>query len=248
MLIMIPLILILIYFTLEYFLMEKKLHAFENVSTKFFLDFKRSLIKNKCDSIYLNLYKLHSTLGSQYPKENSSLYDSTLYKSFNSERLDNAQIKNIWLVDSDFNDMQTDVTNTSISNKNIVDVMEFISNFNYKDSSFIDHQALEQMLEKHLNSNELTKKKVVSFGLYEKDYMPWIETILYKMNNRSTLEIVDYKQKTYENFNLKWTSLLSYLRENYDTSIASNTLFNQYEQYDIIISHQILDKVRCLLK
>jgi hypothetical protein len=246
MLIIFSLIVIFIYFTFDNFLVEKKLHAFENVSARLFFDFKRSLIKDKCDEIYLNLYKLHSTLGSKYPKRNISLYDSNLYKSFNSERIDNAQIKNTWLVDSDFKDMQTDVTKTFISNKNIVEVMEFISNLNKKDTSYINHQALEQMLKKHLNSSELTKKKVVTFGFYDKDYTPWIETILYKMNNQSMLEIVDYKQKTYEHFNFKWTSLLIYLRENYDKSMASSTLFNQYEQYDIIISHQVIDKVKSL--
>ena len=189
------LLIITIYIVAENFIIKINFCQFESVSSEIVYQssFKDSITKEKCDSIFSNLYKLHSAIGSQYPKNNYSLYDSNLYKSFNSERLDRVQINNVWLVDSDFVDIKSESNNVNInafvSINNIMEVMEFISSSNYYDSSYLNHQALIQMLNKHLNSNELPNKKIVSFGLYQKDYVPWIETILFKMNNQSKLKI-----------------------------------------------------------
>jgi len=207
--------------------------------------FKNFQSKKKCDVIYLNLYKLHSTIGSQYPKQNYSQYKSDRYKSFNRDRLDNAQIKNVWLVDSDFNDINNE-TNESIkfiSNKNIAEVMEFISASDYYNSRYVDHQKLFLMLRKHLDLNEISRKNIALIGLYERDYLPWIETFLFMMSNQLKLRIIDHKPKNYENFNFEWTSLTKYLREKYTKSIITKSLFNEYQDYDIIISHHMIDRV-----
>jgi hypothetical protein len=241
-------LLITCYIVTENFFIKINLFQTERIlaKTNYRFNFKDSQSKEKCDSIYLNLYKLHSTKGSHYPKENVSLYDSNLYKSFNSERLDNVQIKNIWLVDADFKEITSEnkKTQTFVSNKNILEVGEFISTSNYYDSSYFNHQGLIKMLRKYLNITELSKKNVASFGFYEQDYIPWVETIFYKMNNQSKLKIIDYKRKEYENINFEWIPLVNFLHTKYEKSIMSSSLLNQYQEFDIIISHHNIDKVR----
>ena len=241
-------ILITCYIVTEHFLIKINVFQTEKIlaKTTYRINFKDSQSKENCDSIYFNLYKLHSTIGSHYPKENVSLYDSNLYKSYNSERLDNVQIKNTWLVDADFKEITSEnkTTQTFVSNKNILELGEFISTSNYYDSSYFNHQGLIKMLRKHLNIYELPKKNVASFGYYEQDYIPWIETILYKMNNQSKLKIIDYKRKEYENLNFEWIPLVKFLHVKYEKSTMSSSLLNHYQEFDIIISHHIIDKVR----
>jgi hypothetical protein len=246
-LILLSFVLILIYFKTENIIINISLYRVESFTRELYFQnkFKNFQSKKKCDSIYLNLYKLHSTIGSQYPKQNYSQYKSDLYKSFNRDRLDNAQIKNAWLVDSDFYDIKNETNEALkyISNKHIVEVMEFISMADYYNSLYVDHQKLFLMLRKYLNLNEISRKNIALIGLYERDYVPWIETFLFMMSNQLKLRIIDHKPKHYENFNFEWTSMTKYLREKYTKSIITNSLVNEYQDYDIIISHHMIDRV-----
>ena len=197
--------------------------------------------QSKCDEIFLNLYRFHSTVGSAYPKKNYSLYDLSLYKSFNDKRDDNAQIEHVWFVDFDYLDIKN-VSNKEksffISNTKILDLIEFSKKLSF--TTYVDHQLLNKMFGKYLSPNDLAEKNIALLGLYDKDYVPWIESFLHKTNKHARLTIIDYQDKVYENTNFKWVSLVNYLNDKYLSSIKTQS---QYDEYDIVISHHLIDKV-----
>ena len=202
---------------------------------------------HKCNEIYMNLYKFHSTMGSEYPKKDYRLYNLNQYNNiFKTQRTYDLKVENVWLVDTDYlhiKNMTKANEKQSISNKQLQDLTEFAAirqNEPHFTTAHLDYEPLDSMLNKYLSSNEMTSKKIALLGLYEIDYVPWIESILIKMNRQTSMILIDYQHKVYENPNIKWIFLNKYLKDSYANSIAKKI---SYGEYDILISHHMIDKV-----
>ena len=204
-------------------------------------------LHQKCNGIYINLYKFHSTLGSKYPKKALNEYN----KNFTNQSKNNLKVDHVWLVDMDYLHMKNESKSNKIqiiSNKELQDLAEFtfkLQSSHHFVTAHLDYEPLDSMLCKYLSFNEIASKKIGLLGLYEIDYLPWIESILLKMNKQVSVFVIDYQPKVYENPNIKWTFLNNYLNESYANSIAKKS---SYEEYDIVISHHMIDKVQNVFK
>ena len=209
-------------------------------------------LHQKCNEMYINLYKFHSTLGSEYPKKDLNQYN----KNFTNQRKDNLKVDHVWFDDTDYLHMKNESKSNQIriiSNKELQDLAEFtlkLQNSHHFVTAHLDYEPLDSMLCKYLSFNEIASKKIALLGLYEIDYLPWIESILLKINMQVSMFVIDYQPKVYENPNIKWAFLNNYLKESYANSIAKKS---SYKEYDIVISHHMIDKVQngfkiCFLK
>ncbi len=175
---------------------------------------------SQCYAIGKNFSKFIKTFGKTKPsKEIINL----------NEQSNSFEIKNEWIVDQYYNDFIKYKDEIQfINNLKIKQIQELITN-NLSYNSFDDFN-LRQILNKHLvNNKKYEKSNIGILNWFEKDYEPWIESVLL-LDGATNITNIDMTQKVYEHESIQSLYLL-------------NDNLNLFQQFDAIISYFSIENI-----
>lgn len=195
----------------------------------------------RCYQIYENLSNLHRAIGRKYPTNKLTSKDI-----FGMQ--DDIFLRDIWIIDQDYNDILETVNETrKIKNSDIDEIKKMII---YK-KRYNPHEDvyLETMLKNHLNMTNIPKQKAAILGLFKNEWVPWIESLLLLMGMKD-VTMIDYTKKEYENSYVKWISLSQYLSDKLSRSSLLKLITSYLQsdgsfdsEFDFIISHLAIENI-----
>lgn len=177
---------------------------------------------NRCQENAYKLYRLHKTFAQKRPQ-----FDS-LFKIINSTIPIEKQV----LLDHEFNQIIDFKYNKSlkIKNSDIRELVELIRSGKTYYNSMSD-----VYLDETLKKFKTNVQKVAILGLYDIDYLPWIEAVLLNLNPSAKILVIDYQLKIYQTENINWIHLNEFL----DMALVKQN----FEQFDLVINYMMIEKV-----
>lgn len=181
--------------------------------------------ENICLENFSKLYRLHQTFAQTRPQF------SSLLKIFKSSMPVEKEV----LLDHEFNQI-TSVKDfkfnksLKIKKSDITELIDLI-----RSGKDYYNPMNDIYLEETLNKFKSKILKVVILGLYDIDYLPWIEAVLLNLNPSAQIWVIDYQPKIYQSQNIIWIHLNQFLNE----ALITQDL----EQFDMVINYMMIEKV-----